>query len=223
MRYDTGFPGRLRRALAGPLPAMDAWIDMVPPYRRDDDTILHQGAPGEREASVLICLHPGDGGLAFPVLRRAETLRHHAGQIALPGGALDPGETPEQAALRETEEELGLRLPRQALLGRLSDISALPSRYRVHPFVAWAPEPLPPYRIRPDESGEAFDIALDDLMRPSCATLFSRHWEGRDWTVPCFRFETRAGVRIVWGLTAMILAEFRAVLAGCLSPANNLR
>lgn len=222
MRNDRDFAECVRRALAGPLPAMDAWMDMVPPYRREDDAILHHGAPGEREASVLVVLRPGPAGLCFPVLRRAAGLRHHAGQIALPGGALDPGETPERAALRETEEELGLRVPHHALLGRLSDISALPSGYRVHPFVAFLPEAPPPYRTHADESEEAFDIGLAELMEPACATHFSRHWEGRDWTVPCFRFGAApgggpaapGGGLVVWGLTAMILAEFRAVLAG---------
>ena len=74
---------------------------------------------------------------ALLLTRRAETLRAHAGQWALPGGRIDAGETPEAAALRELQEEVGLRLEPAAVLGRLDDF-ATRSGYVITPVVVWA-------------------------------------------------------------------------------------
>ena len=74
---------------------------------------------------------------ALLLTRRAATLRSHAGQWALPGGRIDSGETPEQAALRELQEEVGLQLPPSAVLGRLDDY-ATRSGYVITPVVVWA-------------------------------------------------------------------------------------
>ena len=74
---------------------------------------------------------------ALILTRRAAALRSHAGQWALPGGRIDPGETPEQAALRELDEEVALRLPASAVLGRLDDFVTR-SGYVITPVVVWA-------------------------------------------------------------------------------------
>lgn len=192
--------------LEKPLPGMDAWRTMLPPYRhgtRNDDRI---GAGGLREASVLIALHAENDRIAFPLLVRSSELKHHAGQISLPGGSLEPGESPVEAALREMHEESGFVVTRGQVAGTLSDIVAAPSGYLVHPFVAVCEGPVG-YHIDRNESVEVFDAYLDGLLDPANRSHFSRHWEGQDWTIPCFRL----GGRIVWGLTAMILAEFAAV------------
>jgi 8-oxo-dGTP pyrophosphatase MutT (NUDIX family) len=74
---------------------------------------------------------------ALLLTRRAETLRSHAGQWAMPGGRIDEGETPEQAALRELHEEVGLDLDPSAVLGRMDDY-ATRSGYVITPVVVWA-------------------------------------------------------------------------------------
>lgn len=92
-----------------------------------------------RLAAVALVLAPADDGsgeTALMLTRRAETLRAHAGQWALPGGRCDPGETLEQAALRELHEELGLALPQDAILGVLDDYPTR-SGYAIAPVVAW--------------------------------------------------------------------------------------
>lgn len=79
---------------------------------------------------------PSDDG-ALILTRRSLKLKHHAGQWALPGGSVDAGEEPEDTALRELAEEVGLELPRENVLGRLDDF-ATRSRFVVTPVVVWA-------------------------------------------------------------------------------------
>jgi 8-oxo-dGTP pyrophosphatase MutT (NUDIX family) len=109
-------------------------------------------AMGLRHAAVVLAVTEAGHGAELPglprhlewcsdaallITRRASGLRRHAGQWALPGGRVDPGETAEEAALRELHEETGLLLPASALLGRLDDYVTR-SGYRITPWVAWA-------------------------------------------------------------------------------------
>ena len=198
----------IRQALLGTMPGIDAWRLMAPPFRGDEGLVPRREREGFREASVLILLHPAQGGLSFPAIERPGSLRHHAGQIAFPGGALEPGESPLDAALRETEEEIGVRLPESSVLGALSEISALPSGYHVHPFIAFAEE-MPVYSLQREEVNDLFEIPLAALTDPVSISTFPMRRDDKDWLVPCYDF----GGRIVWGLTAMILAEFGWLLA----------
>lgn len=93
---------------------------------------------GERKAAaVAVVVVEDDYGAGIVLTTRAENMRAHPGQWALPGGRLDAGETPEQAALRELSEELGLTLSPDVVLGRLDDYSTR-SGYRITPVVMWA-------------------------------------------------------------------------------------
>lgn len=118
----------------------------------------HDGA-GLRRAAVTLLLLPGDDGEAcFVITRRAAKLNSHAGQWALPGGRLDPGETPEQAALRETAEEVGVDLGRDHVLGLMDDYPTR-SGYSITPVVAWAGEDC---RLvaNPSEVAEIYRVSL---------------------------------------------------------------
>jgi 8-oxo-dGTP pyrophosphatase MutT (NUDIX family) len=116
-------------------------------------------------AAVAVVLLPdGEGRASVVLTRRASGLRRHGGQWALPGGRLDPGETPEAAALRELEEELGLALPPEHVLGCLDD---LPTRsgFLITPVVVWGSESAP---LRPDprEVAGVYFVPVEDLLDP---------------------------------------------------------
>src|SRR5947209_7546056 len=100
--------------------------------------ISHDGAELKRAAVALTLVEADDGSgeTAFLLTRRSAHLRAHAGQWALPGGRCDPGETLEEAALRELEEELGVKLGPADILGVLDDYPTR-SGYAITPVVAW--------------------------------------------------------------------------------------
>ena len=140
--------------------------------------VLAATAPGHRSAAVAVAVtEEGHGanveGMARPgawstraaliLTRRASTLGNHAGQWALPGGRIDAGETPEQAALREMDEEIGLRLEPDAVLGRLDDFVSR-SGYVITPVVVWAGTAavLAP---NPGEVASVHRIAVSEFMR----------------------------------------------------------
>jgi 8-oxo-dGTP pyrophosphatase MutT (NUDIX family) len=103
------------------------------------------------------------GGAAFLLCRRASRLSAHSAQWALPGGRIDPGETPIEAALRETDEEIGVRLPESAVLGLLDDYSTR-SGYVITPVVVWGGGRLE-LRPSPAEVVAVYRIGLHQLQR----------------------------------------------------------
>jgi len=132
----------------------------------------HEADASLRPAAVVLALVPDDEGRAcFLITRRASGLRAHGGQWALPGGRLDEGETPEAAALRELDEELGLALAADHVIGLLDDYPTR-SGYRITPVIAWAgahPELAP----NPDEVAEVYRVPLAELERPDVPRLRS--------------------------------------------------
>ncbi|MCU1641823.1 MAG: 8-oxo-dGTP diphosphatase [Nocardia sp.] len=116
---------------------------------------------GRKPAAVLIVIADRDGEQGIWLTERSSGLRAHAGQLALPGGKLDPGEDAEAAALRELHEELGIAVPRSAVLGLLDDYPTR-SGYVMTPVVAWighSPTPTP----NPAEVAAVHWIPLSDL------------------------------------------------------------
>ncbi len=159
-----------------------------------------QGAP--RQGGVLLLLYPGAGRLCFVLTRRTSTVENHQGQISLPGGSQEPGETLAETALRETGEELGITVGRDTLLGRLASLYIPPSDFEIHPFVAYCPA-RPDFDPAPAEVAELLEVPLDQLLDPAVHRL-------EDWTIRGLQVQVPfylMGEHKVWGATAMVLSE----------------
>jgi len=137
---------------------------------------------------------------------RSDSVRH-GGQISLPGGVVDPGETFEQAALREAHEEVALPLGDVRVLGELTPLDIPVSGFRLHPIVGVHPT-RPSLTPSDYEVARILEIGVDELMNPRHFVTTERERDGIRFSVPAFRI---AGVEI-WGATAMVLAEFLALL-----------
>jgi 8-oxo-dGTP pyrophosphatase MutT (NUDIX family) len=122
--------------------------------------------PALRHAAVAIIVAAGEDAAEAAVLltRRPKHLNRHAGQYALPGGRMDPGETAEAAALRETAEELGLHLEHSAILGLLDDY-ATRSGFCITPVVIWG-GPALDLAPDPNEVARVFRVPLRELDAP---------------------------------------------------------
>lgn len=163
-----------------------------------------------RTAAVLVGITPGPGGGAELVLtRRSSRLRHHPGQIAFPGGKMDPGDpTPEAAALRETQEEIGLPPAAVEPLGRLPGHETV-TGFDVVPVVGWIAAPFEPVP-EPGEVAEVFRVPLAHVTDPARFRVEGRRWRGQRrhyYTVPW-------GPYYIWGATARILRGLADRLAG---------
>ncbi len=140
---------------------------------------------------------------ALILTRRSSLLRDHAGQWALPGGRIDEGETPEQTALREMQEEVGLLLPADAVVGRLDDFVTR-SGYVITPVVVWAGPGLALER-NPAEVESIHRIPIDEFMRDDAPVLESIPESDR----PVLRMPV--GDSWIAAPTAAMLYQFREV------------
>jgi 8-oxo-dGTP pyrophosphatase MutT (NUDIX family) len=164
-----------------------------------------------RPAAALLLVYPHDGSWHVPLTVRGSRLRHHTGQVSLPGGRLDPGESVEQAALREAHEEIGVDPRSVELLGRLTPLPIAASAHLLHPVVGVA-SARPAFAVAEHEVERLIEVPVTSFQHANVV-----QWEERKHSlpphpimdVPYFDVD---GLRI-WGATAMVLAEFLALVA----------
>jgi 8-oxo-dGTP pyrophosphatase MutT (NUDIX family) len=158
-----------------------------------------------KRAAVLLPLFVRQGMLWILLTRRTETVEHHRGQISFPGGAEEPDDRSLfETALRESEEEIGLKRQDAIPLGSLSPMKTVTNFY-VEPFVAAIPQP---YVFRPQETeiAEIIEAPLPALADP--AILEVKPYQGRPEPVLFYHY----GRHTIWGATARMLAELLEAL-----------
>ncbi|MGL5826509.1 MAG: NUDIX hydrolase [Nocardioides sp.] len=194
---DTDLPGWLAevRQAAGTITA-------------DDLTRWHPPAGGSpRRGAVLMLFGDGPGGPDLLFTERAQHLRSHPGQVSFPGGSIDVGETPRQAALRETWEETGVDPDAVAVLGDLPALWLPPSNFSVTTVLGWSPAEHV-WAMNRDEVHAIWRTPIAELLDPDHRVRV-RHSSG--WIGPGFLIGSDKDV-LMWGFTAGIVDRVFAYL-----------
>lgn len=140
------------------------------------------------------------------LLARAATLRSHPGQVAFPGGRVDPGDLgPVDAALREAREETGLDPAGVDVLGSLRQLPLPYSGHLVTPVLGWWAVPSPVRVVDVAESAVVFRTPVADLLDPRNRYTSVGRRDGHEWRGPAFLAEADGGRQLIWGFTGLLL------------------
>ena len=158
-----------------------------------------------RPSAVLMLFGEGVHGPDLLLTERSHTMRSHPGQVSFPGGRVDPGETPEQAALREALEETGVEPDGVRLVGRLPELWLPPSNHAVTTVVGWWEDPREVAPTSPEEVHAVYRVPLRELCDP--AHRVTVRPPNRGWRTPGFLIGPDKDV-ILWGFTGGVVARF---------------
>ena len=196
---------RLERGLRDPLPGLAAQARFAP---RPRPGWRPQAAPdGLRAAAGLMLVFPIAAEAHLVLTVRSSSLPSHAGQVSLPGGAVEAGESIEEAALREAHEEIGLSPADVRVLGRLTPLHIPVSGFLLHPVVGVA-DVLPLLHPADAEVERILLLPLAHLLDPSRVRREQRTRDGLFLDIPYLEVE---GAQL-WGATAMVCAELLSML-----------
>ena len=167
----------------------------------------HVHIKGAKDAAILIpIVAVPEPTLIFTV--RTDTLPSHKGQISFPGGKIDgTDDSPRSAALRESEEEIGLDPGSVRVLGEMDSMPTFVSGYVVHPFIGWLSE-VPSLERNPGEVAEILHVPIDDLAEDIRREPGFEH-AGRSYPTEAWVWNDH----VIWGVTARIIREFLGLLA----------
>ena len=196
--------------------AYPEWLTaLVDAARRLDAQTLARELPpppaSARKSAVLMLVADGPRGPEMVLIERAHDMRSHAGQVAFPGGAADPGDDgPAATALREAQEEIGLDPAGVEVVGELDHLSTITSGSYIVPFVgilAGRPDDLV---ANPDEVAHIIHVPLAELLAEE--VYREEVWSFEEAERPIFFFELVGDT--VWGATASMLRRFLALVLG---------
>jgi len=172
----------------------------------DPEPLPHDGLA---RAAVLFPFIEENGVLEILLTQRTVLVEHHKGQVAFPGGMMDPGDAnAEETALREAEEEVGLLSADVRLLGRTNDL-VTPTGFIITPIIGHLTR-KPPLELNKDEVDEAFYAPVSLFFDPKAERSAEREWEGIVHTV----YSYELGKHRIWGVTAHIIRTFLRAVAG---------
>jgi 8-oxo-dGTP pyrophosphatase MutT (NUDIX family) len=197
------------RAAISRLPGSEAQLRMSPNPRMPWDPTRFPD--GGRDAAALLLLYPHADDWHLLLTVRGSDLRHHTGQVSLPGGRVDAGESIEAAALREAAEEVGVSPEAVRVLGQLTPVQIPISGFVLHAVIGIA-DARPEFLPDDWEVARLIEVPLEALRDTSIVQMArrSREVDGQidEIDVPYFAVQGEQ----VWGATAMVLSEFLAVL-----------
>jgi 8-oxo-dGTP pyrophosphatase MutT (NUDIX family) len=200
---------RLRLGLRRPLPGLDAQLRMAPAPRLGWDPLKFPD--GAKDGAALLLVYPHDDTLHVVLTVRGAELRNHTGQVSLPGGRVEEGETFEAAAIREAVEEIGVDPATVEVIGRLTPLHIPISGFLLHPIVG-VTSMRPAFQRAEWEVARIIEAPVSMLSDPKVVKreIRTRSVNGQsiDVDVPYFDLDGEK----VWGATAMVLAEFCAIL-----------
>ncbi|MEM8969100.1 MAG: CoA pyrophosphatase [Bacteroidota bacterium] len=204
--YSDELVTRVRNRLRQPLPGWSAQSLMATETHRQARLKVPSLA---QRAGVLLLLYPDkQQQLCFPLIQRPTYNGAHSGQIAFPGGKIEPDDQNiEDTALRETQEEIGVGVTPSQILGRLSDLYIPVSQIVVTPVVAFVKE-KPVYTPDSYEVAGTLDVSASDFLDQVNQSIKKIKVRNMTLEVPAYLIQGH----IIWGATAMMLAEFFSVL-----------
>ncbi|MGE0018525.1 MAG: CoA pyrophosphatase [Draconibacterium sp.] len=190
---------KIKEVLQQPLPGEVSHLKMLPASRKL--TAGPHELKNAKHSGVMLLLLTVENELHALLIKRTEHMKYHAGQVAMPGGRVEPGETAMESALRETWEEIGINSDKIEILGKLSDLYVQVSRFVIHPFVGWI-EDINTLNINKNEVEKIIAFPLKKMNTQIDETEINTITG--TIKVPCFKFDDE----IIWGATSMILMEF---------------
>jgi 8-oxo-dGTP pyrophosphatase MutT (NUDIX family) len=164
-----------------------------------------------RPSAVMVLLHgePGAERVVFQV--RTQTVRHHKGEISLPGGRRDDTDTSFlHTALRETHEEVGVPPEAITVLGSLDDVVTMGSRHLIRPYVGVAAPGVIPSIAARQEVHELLHVPLAHLLAPESRVWKVVERDGGPEATPAFEYNGH----VIWGATARVMTQFLALCPG---------
>jgi len=205
------YPELLRLKLAKTLPGLKSHLKMAPEHRAEELMAIRDKDFNPKLSAVLIILFHENEQLKIVFIRRSEYVGIHSGQIAFPGGRYEESDGNLQVtALREVKEEIGVKVEHLEILGYLTDLYVPPSNFLVRAYVAYAHQ-RPVYQKDDREVQEIIEFNLNDFYQMDIIRRkdFQAHNSLKITNAPYYEIN---GI-IIWGATAMMMAELLEVLS----------
>ena len=159
-----------------------------------------------KPAAVLLLLYPNDNQIFFYLTKRTENLKYHKGQISLPGGSKERGETLLETALRETEEEIGVNKNEISILGNITPLFIPVTGFMMTPFIGFISK-KPLIKLDSTEVADIFSVNILELINNDKLVTY-RQIKGKNLNIPYFSLNNYQ----VWGATSMVLSEFKDII-----------